>query len=126
MKLTGEMGAFRRDPLDMLERCQREQGDFAPIRFGFNRIVIVSRPAWIEEILITHNQWFRKNPGTRRLGSLIGRGLLSSDGEAWRRQRRLTQPADGGAKALAVALISHVHGPQNRRRVARRRICRDA
>jgi cytochrome P450 len=103
VKLTGEMGAFRRDPLGMLERCQRDQGDFAPIRFGFNRVVIVSRPAWIEEILVTHNQWFRKNPATRRLGSLIGRGLLSSDGEAWRRQRRLTQPAFHRARVAAAS-----------------------
>jgi len=48
LKLTGEMGAFRRDPLGMLERCAKEQGDLARIRFGFNRLVILSHPALVE------------------------------------------------------------------------------
>jgi len=105
MKLTGEMGAFRRDPLGMLQRVAREQGDFAPIRFGLSRAIILSHPALVEEVLVTHNQWFRKNPATRRLGSLIGRGLLSSDGEAWRRQRRLTQPAFHRARVNAASEV---------------------
>ncbi|HEY3062625.1 MAG TPA: cytochrome P450 [Chloroflexota bacterium] len=105
MKLTGEMGAFRRDPLGMLQRVAREQGDFAPIRFGLSRAVIVSQPALVEEVLVTRNQWFRKNPGTRRLGSLLGHGLLSSDGEAWRRQRRLTQPAFHRARVNAASEV---------------------
>ena len=87
------MGEFRRDPLAMLERLAREQGDVAHMRFGLNRGALLSHPSMVEEVLVTHNQSFRKNPGTRRLGSLMGHGLFSSDGEAWRRKRRLTQPA---------------------------------
>jgi cytochrome P450 len=105
MKLTGEMGEFRRDPLGMLERCSRERGDVAPIRFGLSRAVIFSHPALVEEVLVTRNQWFRKNPATRRLGSLLGRGLLSSDGAAWRRQRRLTQPAFHRARVSAASEV---------------------
>jgi cytochrome P450 len=105
MKLTGEMGEFRRDPLGMLERCAREKGDVAPIRFGLSRAVIFSHPALVEEVLVTRNQWFRKNPATRRLGSLLGRGLLSSDGAAWRRQRRLTQPAFHRTRVSAAGKV---------------------
>jgi len=92
MKITGEMGEFRRDPLGLLERLAR-QGDFTRLRFGLNQAVLLSHPTLVEEVLVTHNQYFRKSPGTRRLGSLLGNGLLSSDGEAWLRKRRLTQPA---------------------------------
>ena len=110
-RLTGEMGEFRRDPLGMLERVQREQGDFAPIRFGLSRVILLSHPALVEEVLITRNQWFRKNPATRRLGPLIGKGLLSSDGEAWKRQRRLTQPAFHRARVNAASevIVEYAH-----------------
>src|SRR5215216_3883116 len=102
MKLTGEMGAFRRDPLGMLERCAQEQGDLARIRFGLNRAMILSHPGLVEEVLVTRNQSFRKNPATRRLGTLLGRGLVSADGDAWRRQRRVTQPAFHRARVNAM------------------------
>jgi cytochrome P450 len=103
VKLTGEMSAFRRDPLGMFERCAREQGDFARIRFGLSRVAILSHPSLVEEVLVTRNAAFRKNPATRRLGTVIGGGLLSSDGDAWRRQRRITQPAFHRARVNATA-----------------------
>ena len=93
MKLTGEMGEFRRDPLGLLERYAHDQGDIAHMRLGLSRVVLFSHPALVEEILVTQNHNFRKNPATRRLDALIGHGLLSSDGEDWKRQRRVTQPA---------------------------------
>jgi cytochrome P450 len=103
MKLTGEMGEFRRDPLGLLERLAAEQGDVARMRMGLSRVVVLSHPALVEEVLVTQNQHFRKNPATRRLGSLIGRGLLSSDGEEWKRQRRVTQPAFHRARIAALS-----------------------
>jgi cytochrome P450 len=103
MKLTGAMGEFRRDPLGLLERLAREQGDVAHMRMGLSHVVVLSHPALVEEVLVTQNQHFRKNPATRRLGSLIGRGLLSSDGEEWKRQRRVTQPAFHRARIAALS-----------------------
>jgi cytochrome P450 len=44
-------------------------------------------------VLATRNRSFRKDRVTRELGDLVGNGLLVSDGEFWRRQRRLAQPA---------------------------------
>jgi cytochrome P450 len=103
MKLTGAMGEFRRDPLGLLERLAREQGDVAHMRMGLSQVVVLSHPALVEDVLVTQNQHFRKNPATRRLGSLIGRGLLSSDGEEWKRQRRVTQPAFHRARIAALS-----------------------
>ena len=66
IKLAGEMGAFRRDPLRLFERLQREQGDVARMRMGISRVVVLSHPTLVEEVLVTQNPHFRKNPATRR------------------------------------------------------------
>jgi cytochrome P450 len=109
VKLTGEMGEFRRDPLGLFERLGREQGTFARMRLGLNPVVVLSDPALVEDVLVTQNQAFRKNPATRRLGVLLGKGLLSSDGEDWKRQRRVTQPAFHRARvaALGGTMVEH-------------------
>jgi cytochrome P450 len=89
---SGYMRYFGEDPLGLLQACAR-QGDAVSFRFGLSRVLLFSDPRLIEEVLVTHVQDFRKSSGTRRLRSLIGEGLLTSDGEPWRRQRRLAQPA---------------------------------
>ena len=50
---------------------------------------------------------FRKNLGARRLGSLLGNGLVLSEGEFWLRQRRLMQPAFHRQRigAMAEAMV---------------------
>jgi len=37
---------------------------------GLSQVVVLSHPALVEDVLVTQNQHFRKNPATRRLGSL--------------------------------------------------------
>jgi cytochrome P450 len=96
------MRSFRDDPLGLLVACAR-QGDAVSFRFGLTRVMLVSQPALIEEVLVAHAQDFRKSDGTRRLRSLIGDGLLTTDGATWRRQRRLAQPAFHRARIEAYA-----------------------
>jgi cytochrome P450 len=81
-----------RDPLGFLTRCAREYGDFVPLQFGFRRGVLLNHPDYIEYVLVTNQRNFVKSPAVRRL-HVLGNGLLSSEGEFWRRQRRLIQPA---------------------------------
>jgi cytochrome P450 len=55
---------------------------------------IVTHPALAEEVLVTKNQQFIKDKGLKVYAKpVFGNGLLSSDGDFWRRQRRLAQPA---------------------------------
>ena len=90
--VSGYMGAYRRDALGLLEACA-QQGDAVRMRFGLSQLVVLSHPGLIEQVLVAKQHAFRKGAGTRRLRSLLGAGLLTSDGDVWRRQRRLAQPA---------------------------------
>ena len=54
---------------------------------------MLHHPALIEEVLVTRQRDFAKGRFYRILGPLLGDGLLTSEGDAWRRNRRLAQPA---------------------------------
>ena len=91
--LQGNQNQFRENPLDFLTRTAREFGDLATIRFGPFRAVVVSNPEYVESILVANSKSFIKGPALRRNPILLGKGLLTSEGDFWRRQRRLIQPA---------------------------------
>src|ERR1700722_19235441 len=57
-------------------------------------LVLATSPDAIRHIMITHADDYVRLPfGRRVLGPIVGRGLLVSEGETWRRQRRAMAPA---------------------------------
>ena len=54
---------------------------------------MVNDPELIEAICVTQNRQFHKDRFAQDLRRVLGTGLLTSDGDFWRRQRRLAQPA---------------------------------
>ena len=91
--LTGNLKEFKADSLALFERCRYEFGVVASFRLGPRRLILVSEPDLIEEVLVTQNKSFRKHFAARLLRPVLGNGLLLSEGATWLRQRRLVQPA---------------------------------
>jgi cytochrome P450 len=91
--VLGLLPDLGRDALGLLTRVTRDYGDLVHIRLGLTPTVVVGHPELVEEVLVTRNHDYRKSQSTRRLGSLLGKGLLLSEGDFWLRQRRLMQPA---------------------------------
>jgi cytochrome P450 len=89
--LVGSLIDLGQDPLGFLTKCAREYGDIVPLDLGLTSACLVRNPEYIEEIL-KDRETFIKSRGLRALRSLLGEGLLSSEGDSWFRQRRLTQP----------------------------------
>lgn len=90
--MSGNLPEFRAGRLDYLRQCARTYGDVVALRFAHRHIYLVSHPDLIEEVLVTLNQNFIKHFALRLNPLLLGKGLLTSEGDFWLRQRRLIQP----------------------------------
>jgi cytochrome P450 len=63
-------------------------------RFFGRQQIILNRPAGIHHILVENPDNYRRTPATMRmLRPLLGNGLLLSQGEDWKHQRRTVAPA---------------------------------
>ena len=82
-----------RDPLVYFVQLARDHGDVAMARIGPRRVCLLSHPEHAREVLVTQQKNFIKSLSLRRTSVVLGQGLLTSDGEPWRTQRRLMQPA---------------------------------
>jgi len=82
----------RGDAIGYLTRCAREFGDIVYFRFLGVPACFVNRPDYIESVLVAQNNNFVKSKDYRAMRRVLGNGLLLSDGEFWRRQRKLIQP----------------------------------
>jgi cytochrome P450 len=91
--LVGVLPEFRKNAPEFLRRVADEYGDLAYLPLGRQRIYLVSQPEWIRDILVAHQSNFRKSRMLERARVLLGDGLLTSEGEFHKRQRRLAQPA---------------------------------
>jgi len=91
--LLGCLPEYVRDTLDFMTRLAREYGDAARFRLGRMPYYLFNHPDQIEEVLRTKSEHFIKDRPLQVTTSVLGRGLLTSEGQLWRRQRRLIQPA---------------------------------
>jgi cytochrome P450 len=91
--LSGNLTEMRRDLLGLYTRCARDYGDVFSLRFGLRRVTFLCHPDLIEEVLVTHARNFTKHYALRMNRTLLGNGLLTSEGDFWLRQRRMIQPA---------------------------------
>jgi cytochrome P450 len=88
-----EMGKFGNDPLAYFEHLAAEYGDYVKMKLLLGEGALLVDPQAIEEVLVRKKKHFIKGRSVRALGALLGNGLLVSEGDFWRRQRRLAQPA---------------------------------
>jgi cytochrome P450 len=91
----GVMRKYNRDGLAFVERCARDYGDVVRTRFLYVTAYFIFDPGLIEQVLVTDNRNYIKSASLRSpfFQRMVGNGLVTSEGDFWRRQRRLAQPA---------------------------------
>jgi cytochrome P450 len=94
-RIMGNMREFNHDALGFIERCAREHGDIVLTRFLYVPAFFLFNPTDIEYVLTSGSKNFVKAMSLRSpfFLRLVGNGLVTSEGDFWRRQRRLSQPA---------------------------------
>ncbi|MFD8780712.1 cytochrome P450 [Kitasatospora sp. NPDC059599] len=75
--------------VELLARAQRAVGGLAAVRLGPTPTVLVTDPEAVQHVLGRHPDRYVKRSHRARM--LVGDGVLSATGDAWKRQRRLLQ-----------------------------------
>jgi cytochrome P450 len=83
--------AFRTDVLRLFERAA-SHGDVAFFRAGPFGVYALSHPDLVRDVLVVRHRDVMKGRGLQALKVLLGEGLLTSEGDVHRRQRRTIQP----------------------------------
>lgn len=93
LPIVGNALLLWEDQLQNAIRAHGEYGDIVRMKFGPFRYYLVSDVDAIKHVLIDNNKNYVKSRNYQGLKLVLGDGLVTSDGELWRRQRKLAQPA---------------------------------
>lgn len=82
-----------RDPLDFIRTNREKHGGIFKVNLPIGNLVVITTPAYAQHVLQEKNRNYQKSFAYDILKIFLGNGLLTSEGDFWRKQRRLAQPA---------------------------------
>lgn len=99
--------AMFRNPVRVLSSYNKIFGDTFRIYLGgLKEAIVTIDPAVIQHVLKTNSENYQKSHiQVKRMGHFLGKGLLTTEGEAWRTQRRLIQKGFDRAQLDALSSI---------------------
>ncbi|MCO4762640.1 MAG: cytochrome P450 [Myxococcales bacterium] len=92
--LRGHLTEVTRDPIGLFSRAHQRQGDVVSLRMLGTQVVSLANPEDWHRVLVTNRtNYTKRTRGYHKLKLFLGEGLVTSEGDHWRRQRRIAQPA---------------------------------
>lgn len=84
-----------KNPLPFHKSNFEKHGDLFKLKIGFNKYIYFCRDAELAEYVLQKNNrnYTKSKIQTKDLAKYVGNGLLTAEGEHWKTQRRLIQPA---------------------------------
>jgi cytochrome P450 len=100
---------FETDALRVLAAEFERHGDAFRVHSPALRrdLWVLSHPDHVRHVLVDHHANFTKGIGIERVAILLGNGLMTSEGEHWRRQRKMVQPAFH--RKVIATWMPHIH-----------------
>ncbi len=98
------MPEFKRNTLQTFVDLAHAHGDLVCFRGLWTSFMLIN-PQHIEYVLQTNSRNYRKGKNYKEVESSTGNGLFVSEGDVWRRQRRLAQPAFHHQRIASLAKI---------------------
>lgn len=90
--LVGNFPLASPDPLGLYTEWARKFGDIFYYRSGPRQVYFLNHPDFVEEMLVLQAKHFSKDWVLRNARWLFGNGLLTAEGDEWKRQRHFAQP----------------------------------
>ena len=103
MRGLNNIRRFMSERMRFLEELRREHGRLAQFSVGKQKFHLVCQPERVREILVTYDSHFTKGRGLKNAKRVLGEGLLTSEGDFHKKQRRLMQPVFNRQKVLQFA-----------------------
>ncbi len=97
------------DSLGYMLKSARQYGNFYAIWIGDKPFYVISDPNLVHEILVERAKEFHKAALVKdAVARFAGNGLFANEGDFWRRQRKLAQPAfhDRRIEAYGVTMVA--------------------
>lgn len=114
---TGHLSGFVSDPVGLFVNAHRQHGPIVRMRMATQYVWTVSDPAAARAVLLEkHRNFVKRTPGYTVLSRLLGQGLVTAEGDDWKRKRRIANPAfhrrclDGFVATMNDATAGYVDG----------------
>ncbi|WP_084736199.1 cytochrome P450 [Cystobacter ferrugineus] len=94
LPLVGCVPSLVANPTAFMEKAQREHGDIFMMDLGITQAIGLCHPRHAHHVLVEQAQNYSKGgPLWISLRTFLGNSLTVSEGDFWKRQRRMIQPA---------------------------------
>jgi|ERR1019366_3955585 cytochrome P450 len=91
--IFGGAGTMAKNPLMFLSGLDKNYPGIVNWKLLHLNIVHISDPKLVRVVLQTNQKQYVKNSAYKQLKLVLGNGLVTSEGELWKRQRKLIQPS---------------------------------
>jgi len=105
---------FETDALTVLERLRARLGDaYRAHSPALGRdLWVLTHPDHVRHVLVDHHANFTKGVGIERVAILLGNGIMTSEGDQWRVQRKMIQPTFH--RKVVATWLPHIHAATSR------------